>query len=447
MYISNTANLEQHTPKCMNMPKHLSNLQNWEWILEGELHDVFYTLDTLHIEDDKRLQGEAMAFALKRLVASEDQVGGPYRSLNGNVEVTSNIIIDQFLRRNGIELPNLKPYRMIGQKELNNSDRKKAADYYYQAIQEEVQAQLAELPLPVRTRAKQMWHSVLRVDKNREMGQIATFFAQSLRDAKKPTKLQLHNLGVANFYVWMAYTIYDDFFDDEGQPAMLAVANITMRLSWDGYRQVWKNQKSRDLVDEVFVGMDAANAWEIARARAIIEDGFIKITSLPKYSFNKLLAERAMAHVLGPLLVTLNSGASQDQYRQVYKGLTQFLIARQLNDDIHDWRKDLQAGHLSPVVVYLLQAIGIRSGQYDLGKLVSKLEQYFWDQGLDEVCQIALGHIAKCRQDLGKSQLLDMDGPFRPLIDRLQDALTAGQAVHQNNRDFLSSYQSLQDAL
>lgn len=420
--------------------------QSWQWIVDDDLLEVFKELNSLYERDPELISGTAMSFVVKRLLNCELEVGGPYLNQNNEVDSVTNTMIDRFLRRTGTELPKLLPFHKpdpataAWPTETHHRDD-------YESILNSIQSQITRLPPSVRPVAMQMWRSVKQVDRNGEMGQIATFFTESLLQGKRPTKHQLQELGVANFYVWIAYTIYDDFFDDEGIPERLPVANIAMRYSWDGYRSIWKNHQSRQLVDEVFQGMDAANAWEVANARAIVSNSKITISSMPHYGEKKVLAYRAMAHILGPLLIALNAQVTDKQYLLIKRGLIQFLISRQLNDDIHDWRKDLQAGHLSPVVVHILQACGAETGTYDIEKIVAKAENYFWEQGLKELCHITLRHIKKSRRAFSMSHILDQDGHFQFLVDRLEDAIIAGWAKYKVDRDFSRSYRSLERGL
>lgn len=417
-------------------------VNSWQWVIEEELEAVFARLILMYKADPQVVEGEGMAFVIKRLLASEVAVGGPYKSINGRVAPTANTIVDRFLRLSGTELPNLEPYR----EKIDSVTPKEIIPFTgeYQKIKSTVRAELTRLPSSVRPAAMQMWKAICGVDKKHEIGSISYFFAESLK-TRKPTNKQLQKLGLANFYIWMAYTIYDDFFDDEGVPMMLPLANITMRKAFSAYSDVWEDKASDKLVAEVFTRMDEANAWEMTHARASIEDAAITLpATLPRYGKNYLLADRAFGHVLGPLLITEHQKRiSTEQCNSIYEGLRQFLIVRQLNDDIHDWQKDLQAGHLSPVVVHLLEKCGFASGTYSLAMATQRLEQYFWRQGLVELCKITLGHVKKCRYALKRNQLMIVDGEFGKLIDRLESAMLASQQIHNNQKDFLKTYQKL----
>jgi hypothetical protein len=111
-----------------------------------------------------------------------------------------------------------------------------------------------------------------------------------------------------------------------------------------------------------------------------------------------------------------------------------------LNDDLHDWLQDLRAGHLSPVVIYLLQQNGIIPGRYKLANLEQQLRQAFWDNELQNLCKQTLRHAVRCRQAFKYSNVIDMDGEFMTFISNLEAAIRAGMRQHKSDKEFLHNY-------
>lgn len=413
----------------------------WQWILDESLPFVFTRLYRLASQNPSLLNGNAHARAVWRLVQCEVQAGGPYHDGTGIISYEANAAIDQYLQTLGITLPNLQLYRNTQQPaKLRNS--RSGNPRTYEAIQTAVAAHLRILPRPLRQPALAMHQAVLGADHNLEIGLISSYFAEALR-TKGYSKVELQKLGVANVFTWMAYTIYDDFFDDEGTPLNLAVANWAARQAYHEYVTVYSNPVSQRLVTKICTVMDAANAWEVRHARAEIQNNTITISALPAYDNYMILADRALAHVLGPLLLTRNNSVSAKQYSHVTAGLKHYLIARQLNDDLHDWRQDLQAGHLSSVVTYLLGKTSTGSGKQNIPKLITRLEALFWQQGLEELCCAVQDHITKSRQAFTKSKLMHPAGTLYTLLDRLDRAIETGRCALQHDKDFLAAYHRL----
>jgi hypothetical protein len=160
-----------------------------------------------------------------------------------------------------------------------------------------------------------------------------------------------------------------------------------------------------------------------------------------------VLADRAFGHTIGPmLLVRQLPGVHPRQVRLVQSALQHYLIARQLNDDIHDWRKDLRAGQLSVVVTDMLHAIRVRPGRYDVERLVARLERRFLRQGLDRQCIRLIEHSRACRRALAASGLTKPEGGFMRLVDDLEASALAAQRIRANEQAFLQAYRHLSES-
>lgn len=434
-----------------------------QWIRNNGLGTVFRKLYELSTQDTNAVDGEILAIAVNRLVRAERAIGGPYADSGESVDLTTNLEIFLFLRQFGVHLPQLERYIAleIHRSAKPNARLRRAIQQYrdaqlqtqphqktkqpprlYTTILTAMDQDIAALNISLRPTARKAWKEIQAADKNREIGLLPAFFAGALQTNKPIPDATLRRLGMGNFYCWMAYTIYDDFIDDTGQPNLLPFANVAMRRSMQHYLQeCGTKQKLIDLVTITYDGLDQANSWEMAQARAVVSDSALTITKLPRYGNHEVLATRAMAHVLGPLLLTITyTELSSPAYSQIYKGLQHYLIARQLNDDLHDWREDLRAGHLSPVVTFLLRRCAITAGTYEIATIEVKLQNYFWHHGLDLLCQRTRNHLQVCRQALQDSQVIRMDSELLQLITRLEAAISQSQTILAGQKSFLAAY-------
>jgi hypothetical protein len=168
---------------------------------------------------------------------------------------------------------------------------------------------------------------------------------------------QLNHLNLASLNGWIAYSIYDDFYDDEAEAASLSVANYALRQTLHHFQMALPgNETFLALVNKTFDTIDTANQWEVQNARAHLKNGQFSYV-LPNYGNYAKLAERSWGHMLAATGVLLASGhkISSPKVLNLQKFFYHYLIARQLNDDAHDWQQDLQKGHLSAVVTLLLK--------------------------------------------------------------------------------------------
>jgi hypothetical protein len=279
-----------------------------------------------------------------------------------------------------------------------------------------------------------------------EIVQLPALFADSLlhRPADVTEEL-LIELGVANLFGWTAYTIFDDFLDDEGQPARLPVATVSLRQSLRAFqRALPANKAFQQFVIDTFDTIDAANTWEVEQCRATVRKNKITITRLPHYSNRLCLADRSMGHLLTPLGVAAAAGHPPASVAAVRlrRSLRHYLAARQLHDDAHDWQADIEAGHLSYAVTAILRALRIKPGTYDLTVLMPRIRRTFWRRTLPMLCNHITAHLQQARQAAKSSGLIASDGPLLALFAAL-DAATERTIAEQTKAErFLAAYKN-----
>jgi hypothetical protein len=255
----------------------------------------------------------------------------------------------------------------------------------------------------------------------------------------------LASLSLANLYGWLAYTIYDDFLDETGQPALLPVANVTMRNSLACFNQARPDDPAfKQLVRQTFDTIDGANAWETAHCRLARDGEEITINELPNYGNLSKLAERSIGHALPALTLLLASGTSQRSvaFRQLRRALSHYLIARQLSDDCHDWPEDLANGHATYVVTRLLRDLDIKPGIHALPALLAEGRRQFWQATLPEICREMQRHINVSRRALDKVTTLQTDNALTGLLNGLETVINDTRTKQAQAESFLKHYRT-----
>jgi hypothetical protein len=262
-------------------------------------------------------------------------------------------------------------------------------------------------------------------EKTFEITLLSYFFARALKVPSKLTDKQLTMLGAANVCVWVAYTIYDDFLDNEGTISLLPVANLTMRASLDCLRAAMPGHDAfGHYAADVFAEMDETNAWEVNNCRFAVQDDTVTIDQLPKYGRRTALAARSFAHALGPMAILSSyAGTTSQQTHYIESAFRHYLIARQLSDDLHDWTSDITAGQASYVVVAIMRDMHLRRGTYDLSALLPSMQKQFRRTTMPHVCLIALRHISMAKQNFASSGLLQDTNNVFALVDKLEVSL------------------------
>lgn len=425
--------------------------KNKDWIMTEPLDDVSMSLLALYLHDTTLLDAEAMALIARRLVTSEQQVGGPYGK-DTKEDKEANAAIAQLFILLGAPLPNVNEYihriketvvsplfTLLLEYPKNitksQSPQKSTRSTKSTPSVEHIEKELAALHNPARKTALALWQEMKQTYSYHEIISFSKDFGASLTPSFSAPIHLYDMLSRANVYFWLASIIYDDFIDDETTISQLPVANITYRKSLLLYNDVLSGKAAH-----FFTMIDEANAWELAHCRFLVTDTSITVGALPHYKDHIVLAHRAIGHILGPLAIAQSLGVSKASEAHLYKGLCHYLIARQLDDDLHDWEDDTKRGHISPIVAMLLDGAGFAPGEYPVKTVVERLRVHFFQDGLQKGCDLVLHHMAKARELLLKTELIMPNSIFFSYADTVEH--TAKKAVGQvkQHQIFLKKY-------
>jgi hypothetical protein len=315
------------------------------------------------------------------------------------------------------------------------------AEKLYESIVAAVYSEFDSIGGEVAQTAREFLDKMLSKSIKHEIVLLPYFFAEAMEDLEPDENLLLH-LGKANLYGWLAYTIYDDFLDDEGTPKYLSAANVAQRGSLASFGLAVPNATFQRHVAHTFNTIDSANAWEVARCRFATKDGTIQVGPLPHYEHRQKLAERSLGHALTPLGLLVASGLhiQGKQVADLLQAFKQYLIARQLSDDLHDWERDIRAGHISYPVAAILEDLSIQPGEYQLEELVTNMQRQFWNHTITRLCDDMDWHIAAAR----RTRLTMLKAPH--ILDKLLDDIAGLVQVTRTKqteaKQFLDTYRS-----
>lgn len=422
---------------------------------EVSLETFCLSLARLYRQNPSLVSGALMAELTKRLIAAESQPGGPYYSENYTLDFTTNLAIAYLFTCLKMPLPNLTAFITANRssapsssKQLlytydqyfKNTPKKHAArSSEHRAIFAATKKYLARLPQPEKPLALAFLEKINQADASQEIALIPTFFAKSL--ISPPPSPPTHQLGQANIFCWIAYSIYDQLIDEGSDIQQLPIANTAMRESLTRYQTLFAaDHPFQQTILSTFNAMDHANAWELTNCRFKRAGEDIILADFPRYGTYKIIADRSSGHILGPLAITTLCDVSTETYTHIEKGLRHYLIARQLSDDIHDWKEDFTAGHISSTVSYLLQQLGVRPGTHSSTSLQAAMQAIFWQDAMKNFTAIIVRHIHHSRRHLLKSGMLSPAGPVFALHDRLETIANQSLAEYHTSKDFLSSY-------
>ena len=318
-------------------------------------------------------------------------------------------------------------------------------DLLHGQILSQVKKRISFLPLTLRGEATAWLNSVVEKDQDRQKSLLPYYFWLSLGTGGKQIKKKfLIKLGMANLYGWLAYTIYDNFLDEEGIPPSLPVANMALREMTRIFNSLLPQTNFDQIFQKIMDGIEEANAWETKFARLNHHHSFLLLEkkSLPEWGNYKKLAQRSLGCALGPIAILFRLGYKSDspKIKQLLGFFEHFLMAKQLNDDAHDWEKDLKLGQATPVVTLLLGQIKIK-GKVKISRLLSQLQLIFWRQISVLVCREILRQVKLARKSLKNLLIIQNKENLELLLSPLEHAAQKALTERQETLSFLKTYQ------
>lgn len=270
------------------------------------------------------------------------------------------------------------------------------------------------------------------------------YFKRALgtRAQRVPDEL-LIQLGLATLYGWIAYTIYDDFLDGEGEARQLGVANVTLRELTTIANQVLQNSpEGQRWFHRLMDTTEAANTWEVTHCRTLTP------LRIPDYGDYARLAERSLGHALGPvaILLTLGHGPNSPEVSATLAFFRHYLIARQLNDDAHDWEDDLKRGNINVVGALILTRYQEQRGTLrDVPQDLTPLREFFWHAAMREVFLTIISHLEKARHALNAPAFIQETPHLFQLLGPVEAAAQHALANQEEVIKFLRAYAGTND--
>ncbi len=267
---------------------------------------------------------------------------------------------------------------------------------------------------------------------------ISLILANSLPEEKKE-KIDsefLISLAVISLCGWIAYSIYDDFLDDEGNPLYLPLANFCLREIATTLRGNTTDEFF-ELSCKILDSMDSANLWEIQNARFDPSD--ISKVSSEIYGNYDMLSDRSMGHAIGPILVLSKLGfkADSSEVLSLISFFKNYIIARQLNDDLRDCLQDFKAGNLTPAVSVLLDVI--RNNSIDPHD-DTEINKVVWNDVLPIISNLSLRYSEIAGATTHRlSSLGDMEKTLQKILRPVISAAEGSKADQKTYISFLKT--------
>lgn len=189
--------------------------------------------------------------------------------------------------------------------------------------------------------------------------------------------------------------------------------------------------------------IDSTNSWELKYCRGKIDGNTLTPPSpLPDYKNYSKLAERSLGHALGPITILLSLGYKYNskEIKNILIFFSHYIIARQLNDDAHDWEEDLKKGHISAANALLLKKFDTAGKKIDLKKDLPNLQSVYWNSVILDICDEILKQIKKAKKALDSISIIENKTILVAILDPIESSAKTAIAEQKKTAEFLENY-------
>lgn len=250
---------------------------------------------------------------------------------------------------------------------------------------------------------------------------------------KKPIKIDdqiLADISKATLFGWLAYDIYDDFFDKQAIPHQLSIANFSLRKLSAIFTSDYFSPQFHTFFHETMNIVDNANASEAIRPNIVVSRGSInlndEIISVCKSAITNP-ENKSIGHIL-PVVAVYSLVGYSPQHIKTVKAINFFknyLAARQIIDDMHDWEEDIRSGKINTVSCQIINEALIRGNRKTT---LNYLRSLFWETTIIKSCRVAQRHI---------NQAEKFNFPLLQILEPLKNAIDLTIKERQIALDFL----------
>lgn len=181
------------------------------------------------------------------------------------------------------------------------------------------------------------WQKTLHDDKHGLISSLCLIVLKNTASVTDNLIALTHNLGIAELYFWTAANLEDDLSDNDKAPKnYLPLLSLCRDLAWKYIYQAPHLNIGK--------GMEIS----LALARQCHKANFKELSTKSK-SPNEALsaADKSIFLLIGPMILLDHLNWPKNDQNNFLLAAKYFLAAKQLADDVYDFREDWHSGHLS----------------------------------------------------------------------------------------------------
>lgn len=243
-------------------------------------------------------------------------------------------------------------------------------------------------------------------DTRGEISRLAAITRMSIRGQSLLTNDEADLIDTAHIYAWLAYSLYDEIVD-EHKPLYTFLANICYK---ERLRLIYKTSVAMTDELDLFMATDFANHHELQIRHAAL--------SYPASQAlrNNYLKNRAIGHLFPIRSMIINSSLHATHQLQLIQAAEEYIVAKQLLDDLHDWRDDFIKRRPSSVTTDIAQ-------RSNLADATNQVHYRIAPQRIDEIEKLVQSCLQTCQRLIPDSSLTKLFANLTPVISTTRQQL------------------------
>ncbi len=270
---------------------------------------------------------------------------------------------------------------------------------------------------------------------------LASYHIQKALKIHLPDSLII-DLGVAHLLSALSYDILDACYDTGSVTSELTIAPILLREAINHYHTI-AAQYTIDVpyIKKIFDAVDQSYAHEFNYNHISSKNRDDLRNQLVNYIDPTPL--RSCGHTLGPKILLQIAGQQETNENNLSLFFTNYLTAKQISDNLHDWREDINNDLLTNVTQPILLTWCERHQPhevFDVKKDMLELEKIFWSTTHNTLLQSGLYHINQARVYLTNISWTNEPLFFTEKLNRLKQTFTHTIGEYEKIKEFLEFY-------
>lgn len=195
---------------------------------------------------------------------------------------------------------------------------------------------------------------------------LPSWFSKSFQNQHKIKNKDLILLGEANFKAWLAYTLYDYLRDGKIEKSKtvvsISLANIYSHTALAIFHEFTKSRLKINYILDLFNTID----------KFYIKENHLLHSANSFKDFSRKVSDKSIAAAITAILVVPENNQEKRTCKHLISFFKYYFSARQLSDDLDDYKKDLKLKIKTPATILINQKYTKKNMQIEMRKTIDK---------------------------------------------------------------------------